>query len=233
VSEPRPLATSAPSAPRVTVLWCDFGGVLTPPIAEAIAAIVDASEVSWPELRLAADAVAGELGLRGLEPLELGRLTQAEWGARVTARLPAGWTPAIELGDWGDYWYRDRAANAELLHELKRIAGTGVQVGLLTNSVLEWEPHRARMLAGFMPFTAEVRSHELGLAKPDPRIYVYADTVLPPNGGRVVFIDDLEANCEAAERHGWVAQHHTDTQTTLTRLRQLHDPLRQAQGTRG
>jgi len=215
------------------VLWCDFGGVLTPPIAEAIAAIVDASEVSWPELRLAADAVAGEIGLRGLEPLELGRLTQAEWGARVTARLPAGWTPAIELGDWGDYWYGDRAANAELLHELKRIAATGVQVGLLTNSVLEWQPHRARMLAGFMPFTAEVRSHELGLAKPDP-----ASTSTPTPCFRRTVVESSSSTISrptVRPPSGTVGS----PSITLTRRRRspgfgnCTTPLRQAQGTRG
>jgi putative hydrolase of the HAD superfamily len=205
--------------PELSVLWCDFGGVLTPPLDQAIASIVEASGVPWAELRRAADAVAAELGLRGLQPLELGILSQADWGARVTALLPTA--PRVDLGRWGDHWYRDRPMNAELLAELERVASAGVRVGMLTNSVLEWEPHRERMLAGTTVFDAVVRSHELGLAKPDARIFVHADGVLPPNGGGVALIDDVAANCAAAAAHGWLGILHERTADTVDRLRRL------------
>jgi putative hydrolase of the HAD superfamily len=208
-----PLAAESP------VVWCDFGGVLTPPIDEAIEAIVAASGIPWLELRAAADAVAARLGLRGLEPLELGLMSQADWGARLADELAPRLVPRVDLGRWGDYWYAGREVNSELLGELRRLAERGARIGLLTNSVLEWEPHRARMLDGLTPFAAEVRSHELGIAKPDPRIFAHADTILPPGGARVVFIDDLERNCAAAELHGWSAVHHVQTRTTLAALR--------------
>ncbi|WP_411700274.1 hypothetical protein [Conyzicola sp.] len=210
-----------PDSQPITVVWCDFGGVLTPALGNAMQEVSSASGVAWPDLWAAAQAVAREFGLSGLQPLELGRVSQAAWGARVSAALPAGTVSAVDLGDWGDYWYRNRPVNTELIAELERISSAGVAVGMLTNSVLEWEPHRARMLAGVGVFAAHVRSHEIDLAKPDPRIFEYADRLLPPREGLGLLIDDLAPNCAAAERHGWVGLQHVDTAETIARLRAL------------
>jgi putative hydrolase of the HAD superfamily len=203
------------------VIWCDFGGVLTPHLDEAIGHVVDASGVPWDVLMASAGRVAAELGVTGLGPLELGLLSQQEWGDRVAASLPPGHESRIDLGLWDRYWYRDRPVNTHLLEVLGELAATGVRIGMLTNSVAEWEPHRARMLAGVTVFDAYVRSHQIGIAKPDPRIYARADRALPSRGGRVVLIDDLAANCTAAEANGWLGIHHVSTAQTVARLREL------------
>jgi len=203
------------------VIWCDFGGVLTPHLDEAIGHVVDASGVPWDVLMAAAGRVAAQLGVTGLGPLELGLLSQQEWGDRVAAALPREHSSRIDLGLWDHYWYRDRPVNSELLDVLAEFAATGVRIGMLTNSVAEWEPHRARMLAGVTVFDAFVRSHQVGIAKPDPRIYVRADLELPPRGGQVVLVDDLAANCAAADANGWVGICHVTTADTVARLREL------------
>jgi len=61
------------------------------------------------------------------------------------------------------------------------------------------------MLGETRIFDYTVKSHEIGIAKPDARIYGYADSALPPGAGRAVLIDDGGVNCSAAERHGWGA----------------------------
>ena len=204
----------------VGVLWCDFGGVLTPPVHEAAARVSAASGVPWTELAAAAEEVAAELGLHGFAPLERGILSQREWADRLTTHLAV--SPRIDLGRWDEHWYADRPLDRMLIEELQRIADRGVPVGLLTNSVAEWERHRARMLAGIDVFTRTVRSHEAGLAKPDPAMYRHADTVLPtPAGTRALLVDDQADNCAAAERHGWLAIRHRSTAETMAGLRQL------------
>jgi putative hydrolase of the HAD superfamily len=208
------------SGAPVSVLWCDFGGVLTPPVQDAAARVSAASGVPWAELYAAAEQVAAELGLHGLGPLELGILTQREWADRLTARLMT--VPAVDLGRWDEYWYADRLLDRVLVEELRRIAGQGVRVGLLTNSVAEWERHRTRMLGDVDVFTATVRSHEIGLAKPDPALFRHADAVLPtPAGTRALLIDDQADNCAAAERNGWLALRHHSTAATVARLREV------------
>ncbi|QYF73168.1 HAD-IA family hydrolase [Cryobacterium sp. PAMC25264] len=218
---PVDLSPSLPASTTLDIVWCDFGGVLTPHLDGAVGHIVDASGVAWSVLMDAAAHVAEDLGVTGLGPLELGLISQAEWGARMEDALPADVASLVNLGRWDEYWYRNRPVNTELLAELNRLSAAGVRIGMLTNSVAEWEPHRARMLAGVDVFDAFVRSHEIGLAKPEPRIFAHADLQLHPEGGRVVLIDDIVANCEAADAHGWTGIHHVSTKATVATLRAL------------
>lgn len=217
---PKP-ATQPAAASSLGVVWCDFGGVLTPPLDEAIAQIVAASGIPWSVLMEAATRVANDLDVTGLRPLELGMISQAEWGARLEEALPRGTTSKVDLGRWDEYWYRDRPLNRVLLRELERLAGVGVRIGMLTNSVAEWEPHRAKMLDGVDVFESWVRSHEIGLAKPESRIFDFADGQLPPSDSGVVLIDDVAANCVAARAHGWSSIHHVSTKSTIAELRAL------------
>ncbi|MEN2738822.1 HAD family phosphatase [Microbacterium sp. X-17] len=201
----------------VASVWCDFGGVLTPPIADAAAEVARAAGVPWDRIWRAIDEVAAAEGLHGMQPLELGVLSQAAWGARVEEAL--GVRPAIDLREWDRHWYRDRPVDAALLDVLAGLRRRGIGVGLLTNSVREWEPHRARLLRGYADvFQAVVRSHEVALAKPDPRIFAHAASLLP---GPTLLIDDSAENCRAARAVGWRAHHHTDPAETRQLLHTL------------
>ncbi|WP_415853545.1 HAD family hydrolase [Sinomonas sp. G460-2] len=214
------MTESSPTRPGV--IWCDFGGVLTPPVDEAARAIAIAAGVPWDLLWSAAKAVAEEVGLTGLQPLELGLMSQREWGSRIEARLPHGYRPRVALGHWGDYWYRDRPVDLDLLTELGQLKAYGTRLGMLTNSVAEWEVHRQRLLgdrAGI--FECIVRSHEIGIAKPDPRIFAYADGSLSPGTAPPLLIDDSADNCAAASRAGWMVHHHRNREETLALLRSL------------
>jgi len=110
-----------------------------------------------------------------MQPLERGLLTQQEWGHRVTAALRPHYVPAAPLTRFGDYLYTGRVLNHALLTTLGELRDRGMQIGLLTNSVREWEPHRAALMPDTELFTVQVKSHELGLCKPDPAIYRFAE----------------------------------------------------------
>lgn len=200
------------------VVWCDFGGVLTPPIAEAVVAVERAYGIPWPRFWAAADRVARAMGSRGIGPLETGMLTQADWAARVAAELPGG-VPRGSLASFDEVWYSGReVADPVIVAALRQARSTGARIGLLTNSVREWEVHRERMLASAGDvFDAYVRSHEVGFAKPDRAIYDLADRTLPPGSG-VLLIDDSRANVAAARARGWSAEHHRTAATTARRI---------------
>ncbi|NUP74162.1 MAG: HAD family phosphatase [Sinomonas sp.] len=209
---------------RPDVIWCDFGGVLTPPVDEAARAVALAAGIPWEVLWGAAQRVAEELGLTGLQPLELGLISQREWGSRLAARLPRGCEPRVDLGNWGDYWYQDRPVDQDLLDELELLKAWGTRLGMLTNSVSEWEEHRQRLLGDRAAiFEAFVRSHEIGVAKPDPRIFAYAEAWMRPGDAPPLLIDDSLENCAAASRAGWMSHHHRDREETIARLRSLRD----------
>jgi putative hydrolase of the HAD superfamily len=207
--------------PEVSVVWCDFGGVLTPPITEAFARTVSAVGVPEEPLRAAIETVAAGFGLRALEPLELDLLTEREWGRQVTAALAPAWRPTGDLGRFGRYWHDGRVLNRPLYDRLVALKGRGPRIGLLTNSIREWEPYRRRMLPVPDVFDARVNSYEAGVRKPDPAIYAVAEAALGAAGAGCLLIDDVPANCAAATDRGWHAIHHVTNDATLAALDRL------------
>lgn len=66
-----------------------------------------------------------------------------------------------------------------------------------------------------------VYSHEVGLAKPDPRIYDLTCRRLGVQPEQVAFLDDLPENVEAAKECGWHAFLHVDTPKSIGALNAL------------
>jgi 2-haloacid dehalogenase len=87
----------------------------------------------------------------------------------------------------------------EVLAELR---GAGVPLYALSNWSAETFP-RARQMYEFLGwFDGTVISGEVGITKPDPRIYEHLLLTFALEPGDVFFIDDLEANVEAAQALG-------------------------------
>ena len=80
----------------------------------------------------------------------------------------------------------------------------GLLVGILSNSApgaREAERH-----LGFEAVTDDiVYSHEVGLAKPDPRIYALVEERLGVAPAEIAFLDDHAPHVEAARPAGWHA----------------------------
>jgi putative hydrolase of the HAD superfamily len=206
-----------------SVLYCDFGGVLTPPVADAFRAVARAADVAPALLRTAIAQVSADLGLgKSTEPLELGVTSQHDWGLKVTAALGPDAVPRVPLTDFGDYWYAGREINAALLERLRALRTRGFRIGMLTNSVLEWEPHRDRMLgADSELFEVRMNSHELGVRKPDPKIFELSEQAMSALPADCLLIDDLAVNCDAARERGWHAIEHHSTVDTIDQLAAL------------
>jgi putative hydrolase of the HAD superfamily len=207
---------------RVAAVWCDFGGVLTSSVLEATARFVRSTGIPEDVLMAAVDLVADGFGRTMFEPLELGLISQRDWGARVAAALAPDWTSEIDLRRLGDHFYAGRTAKPALLQELARIRADGIRVGMLTNSVREWEPLRHALLPEAADvFERCIASYEVGYRKPEPAIYKMAERVFGLIGERCLLVDDTEANCDAARELGWTAIHHRSTATTVAALNAL------------
>ncbi|WP_218021279.1 HAD-IA family hydrolase [Nocardia crassostreae] len=200
------------------VIWCDFGGVLTDPVADVFERVAAQCAVPAETLLRACTAVAAEFGGDGLAPLETGCLNEIEWGARVTARLAPDWRPHADLGRFSELWYGERSFNGELCDALVLRTDARRRLAMLTNSVREWEPYRARLIPDATVFEAIVRSHEYGVRKPDSEIFRIAEGVLGVPAARCLLIDDSERNCQAAAAVGWQAIVHRGNTETLEQL---------------
>ncbi|MEV2215011.1 HAD family phosphatase [Streptomyces sp. NPDC050997] len=206
---------------EVTMVWADFGGVLTPPVDTALRHVADAAGMPVSELLAGIRRLADRDGVDLLELLERGRISQREWGRRLTAELAPAWVPRIDLGDFGDYWYADRPLNRPLYETLTGLRRRGFRLGMLTNSVREWEVHRAAMIPDQTVFDRVIKSHETGLRKPDPEIYRLAEEAFGVAPRECLLIDDTEINCAAAADRGWRTVRHVDNGTTLAVLGEL------------
>jgi putative hydrolase of the HAD superfamily len=103
----------------------------------------------------------------------------------------------------------------DLIRELR---GRGLKTALLSNS---WG------MAGYpredFPalFDAVVISGEVGMRKPEPRIFRHTVGLLGVEPGECVFVDDIAANIAAAEALGMTGIHHNAPAVTAERLAQL------------
>ncbi|MFM7140956.1 MAG: HAD family hydrolase [Alphaproteobacteria bacterium] len=91
----------------------------------------------------------------------------------------------------------------EMVTVAREVREAGLKSAIVTNNVREFGESWRAMLPIDELFDAVVDSHEIGLRKPDPRIFEHALGLL---GGvapdRAVFLDDFEGNVVAAERIG-------------------------------
>lgn len=204
------------------VVWCDFGGVISPNLGGSLHRVADSIGVTWPDIVAAANRVAAPMGLSALQPLELGMMSQDDWADGVMDELrAAGIEFTGTLRGFDVHWYAGRRLDEQLLAALADLRDRGIPVGMLTNSVLEWEPHRHALLGDDERFDAVLRSHEVQLAKPDLAVYAHAETMLGPADATRILIDDLEVNVVAARAAGWLGIQHRDTAETLQKLEDI------------
>jgi epoxide hydrolase-like predicted phosphatase len=103
----------------------------------------------------------------------------------------------------------------ELLRDLR---GKGVRTALLSNS---WGPTGYPRHDFPELFDAVVISGEVGMRKPEPRIFRHAAALLDLDPKHCVFVDDVEANVKAAIGCGMTGVHHTEPALTRQRLTEL------------
>jgi putative hydrolase of the HAD superfamily len=183
----------------------DLGGVLVPS-AGVLSALSRELGVSAEALAVAYWAERGEYDLGG----DAGRY----WGgvlARLDREPVPGLADRLSAMD-ADLWSRLPAATAAMLEAVTGAAG--VRTGVLSNApaALAAAVRAARWSAamGVLVFSAD-----LGLAKPDPRIYAAADEACGGDPAEVVFFDDRVENVVAARAHGWDAHVWVDPSTAL------------------
>lgn len=95
------------------------------------------------------------------------------------------------------------------------------KVGLLSNA---WDDLRQTMHDRWgmdSLFDEMIISAEVGIVKPDPRIFHLAAQRLGVSPGEMVFIDDMLINVEAARVEGLAAILFTDTDCTLAALQDV------------
>jgi epoxide hydrolase-like predicted phosphatase len=148
--------------------------------------------------------------------VERGELPIADWLAEVQKNAAA---EGIEV-DFGrlSTWFAELVPRPEMLELVRRLRTTGYRTALVTNNVREaGDSWRALMPLDEL-FDVVVDSCEVGMRKPDPRIYELTLDRLGVEPARAVFLDDHPGNVAGAQRAGLAAVLVRDPQTAIADL---------------
>lgn len=204
----------------------DWGGVLTEPIRDVVQVWIEAEKIdcdaytavmrSWLAGAYLAD---GADGVNPVHRLERGECAVPEFEAILAARLVR--TDGGSVNPEG--LLKRMLSGAEIkvpaMYDLIRaLRAKGVRTAVLSNS---WgtDGYPRDDLAAL--FDVVVISGEVGMRKPEPRIFLHAAALLGMEPARCAFIDDIQANVDAAIACGMTGIRHTDPVSTGTILTQL------------
>jgi putative hydrolase of the HAD superfamily len=213
---------STPDVPTpVRVIWSDFGGVLTPSLADTFSEFSGRTGISGSHFLSAMEQLADELGMPVMAPLDTGYLTEAEWGRRIGIALEGLSGQKYDLTRFSELWFRDRPVNQAFVDYLFGLRGRGYVVGMLTNNVREWEPYWRAMLPADDLFDDIVNSCEVGHRKPGLEIFELAARRVHADPAECLLIDDLPENCAGAEAAGWRSVLFESTEASVERIEAL------------
>ena len=148
----------------------------------------------------------------------VGELTIEQHWQAVGAAL--GVAPEALPAVRAQFWSADQV-NTELVDFIRRLRPK-YKVGLLSNA---WNDLRQGMQQRFGfdgLFDELVISAEVGLAKPDPRIFRLAVARLGVQPEQAIFVDDVLANVEAARLIGLQAIHYRHNSQLFQELERLN-----------
>jgi putative hydrolase of the HAD superfamily len=230
VSASRPNPQPGDPSRELTGLVVDWGGVLTAPLDGAIGDWIRADGIDQQHFR---DVMRRWVGARPGEAddddgtdfdspvhrLERGELDRGQFERLLAAELGTLGSTVSAEGLIGRMLGGLEQLDPRMVDLLGHARAAGLRVALLSNS---WgNSYPAQVRNGL--FDAVVISGEVGMRKPEERIYRHAADLLGLSTAECVMIDDLPHNVTGAARAGMVGVQHRSYDQTLAELEVLFD----------
>jgi epoxide hydrolase-like predicted phosphatase len=207
-------------SPLLRGVIIDWAGVLTNPLRGTVRAWVEAEGIDGDSYAACMrawldDAYLPEAVGNPVHALERGECTVEEFEQTLAARLLRLDGATVPAGGLLKRMFAASLTVPVMYDMLRKLRATGIRTCLLSNS---WGPGGYPREDFPELFDAVVISHEVGMRKPEPRIFRHAAGLigLPPD--ECVFIDDIEANVAAARACGMTGIWHDDPQRTAEHL---------------
>ncbi len=201
----------------------DWGGVLTTPILTTVRAWIAADDIAWDSYRTVmrtwlADAYRPGSGRNPIHALERGECSGPEFERLLAAELLRVDGGAVVAEGLLQRMFAASVPVPAMYDTIRALRGAGFGTALLSNSWGCDEYPRADFPE---LFDTVVISGEVGMRKPEEGIFLYAAQTLGLTPQSCVFIDDIEANVNAAEACGMTGVLHTDAAATAAALQDL------------
>ena len=203
---------------NVNAIVCDFGGVLTNPIAGVLQPFLDASGADLEQLGLAIAGAVPRLGANPLFELETGRITEAKFLGAIAEQLTEQLGRPVSLDGVGERAFAQLVPNPEMIEYVRRLRARGLKTAICTNNVREWAQRWRALLPVDELFDVVVDSAFVGARKPEPLIYELTLERLRVEAGSAMMVDDTEENCAAAARLGMRAVVFRNTEQAIAEI---------------
>lgn len=188
----------------------DWGGVMTNPIAETVNAWLTAERIDRASYtavmrRWVSQAYDLEHDENPVHALERGESLPVEFERALASQLIAEDGGSVPGEGLLARMFAGSALDPAMLDLFRRLHADGVPTGMLSNS---WGGEYPREMFPEL-FDAVVISSEVGMRKPEPRIFLHAAELLGLAPQECIFVDDIQANVAAAEQIGFTGVLHT------------------------
>ena len=201
----------------------DWGGVMTNPIRDMVAAWLDDEDVDHEHYAAAIRPwVAGAYAQNGeanpIHALERGECTVEEFERWLASRIARRNGVQVVAEGLLTRMFAGSTMALPMQAAVQVIRTAGLRTALLSNSwgMADYPRH---LFPGM--FDVVVISGEVGMRKPEERIFRHAAGLLGLDPAECVFVDDIDVNIKAAEAIGMTAILHHDPPATLARLGEL------------
>jgi putative hydrolase of the HAD superfamily len=144
--------------------------------------------------------------------LERGELSDAEFEKILASALVSLDGGPVRADGLLRRMFAGSRMQADMLDLIRELRETGLRIGLLSNSWGARDSYPADVLDEL--FDDAVISGEVGMRKPEERIFRLAAERLGLSPAECVFVDDIEGNIAAARMLGFAVVHHTEPAVT-------------------
>jgi putative hydrolase of the HAD superfamily len=203
----------------IRAIVSDFGGVLTTPLLGSFERVQDEIQIPAEYLGKALRAAAEERGDNPLFELERGELEESEFLELLSTNLEPLLGHRPHLHRFREVYFDALDPNEPMIALMRELNASGLKMAMLTNNVREWEPLWRSMMPVDEIFEEVVDSAFVGCRKPEGRIYRLTLERIGLAADACLFIDDLEVNCEGAEKAGMKAVHFRDNEQAIAEIR--------------
>jgi putative hydrolase of the HAD superfamily len=164
---------------------------------------LDAGDDGGDAVDGAHDGAAGDHPVHDFHRLETGDITLDVYIAGLVQRAPEVLGRPLDLNAYWQYAARlPLLVQWPVVHRIRRLRDDGMALALLTNNVKEFGSAWRAAFPVDELFRVVVDSSEVGLRKPDPRIYELTCERLGVAPASAVFLDDNRDNVGAATALG-------------------------------
>lgn len=200
-------------------LLVDYGGVLTNPLGDTMAAWCRLDDVAIGEFRRVMRELLGpgygeEAVANPVHALERGEIAIPDFERELAGRLRTRRGERVDPAGLLRRMFAAFHTDPLMFAAVRTARAAGVRTGLVSNS---WGLDYPREGWGEL-FDTVVISGEVGMRKPEPAIYRYAADRLGLAPQLCVFVDDLAPNVRGAAAVGMSTVLHRDQVSTIAEL---------------